>query len=123
MISIIRNPLHGTGYTYREFGDYRGIYEFDPTKEIWHVSIDAGSTTDLGDSVYPLADGVVVATEWSGFGNYVLVEHEINGVKFYSVYAHLGEEKGGGITVNPGDQVTTNTQLGILVAHQKSFDG
>ena len=43
------------------------------------------------------------------FGNYVVVEHDVYGVMFYSVYAHLDTQ-----TVSVGQVVDNNIQVGTM---------
>jgi murein DD-endopeptidase MepM/ murein hydrolase activator NlpD len=58
----------------------------------------------------------VVATGWSGFGNYILIAHDVYGYTFYSVYAHVGVDRdfNTGILVTPGDFVSTDTPIGVV---------
>ena len=46
-----------------------------------------------GQGVFAVAQGTVIDTGYNpeGFGNYVIVEHDIYGFPVYSVYAHLSE--------------------------------
>ncbi|QCR18512.1 M23 family metallopeptidase [Agrococcus sp. SGAir0287] len=66
-----------------------------------------------GTPVYPIANGVVVAT-WQGNnpggGGYeVIVEHNVDGQYFQSWYPHM---QAGSIQVEPGQVVDITTQLG-----------
>lgn len=68
-----------------------------------------------GTPVYPIANGVVVAT-WQGNnpggGGYeVIVEHNIDGQYFQSWYPHM---QAGSIQVEPGQVVDITTQLGAV---------
>lgn len=70
----------------------------------------AGNPLDLVSSV---ADGTVVHASSvpgrSNYGNYVVVEHLLDGDAFYSLYAHLGR-----VEVKPGDVVKAGSLLGQM---------
>lgn len=85
------------------------------------MAIDAG---EAGDLVYAIMDGTVVFAGWtSDYGNTIMVEHDINGEKFYSVYGHLGQSKSDtGISVNVGDSVDPSTQIGTAGATKPYTD-
>ncbi len=54
----------------------------------WHQGTDIA--TAKGTPVYSIADWVVIESDSDvGWGNYVSIEHEINGQKIISNYAHL----------------------------------
>jgi RHS repeat-associated protein len=114
-LNHVRSPLRSTNPDYRNFGSNRGKYEGDkrPSLDRFHVSIDAGHDGDL--AVYALAYGKVISSGWSGdLGYFILVEHEVNGEKFYSVYAHLGKDnQNNGILVTVGQTVDNNTIIGL----------
>jgi len=65
----------------------------------FHPGIDIGE--DPGDWVFAVAEGDVVKVVTGcvegdiacggGYGNHVLINHEINGVKFQTLYAHLDQ--------------------------------
>lgn len=73
---------------------------------IFHPGIDLDGVT--GDPVWPIMDGFIEATQYSGFayGNAVIVNHG-NGLT--SLYAHLSK-----INVKTGVEVNTNTIIGLL---------
>ena len=111
----IEPPLRIVDPDYRGFGQSRGTNDDDNFGGKYairfHMAIDADRKK--GHFVYPLGPGVVVAAGWSNdYGNYVLVEHDVYGVKFYSLYAHLGTEKNGGILCKPGDLVNPLMPIG-----------
>jgi murein DD-endopeptidase MepM/ murein hydrolase activator NlpD len=64
-----------------------------------------------GAPIQSIADGVVVKKQEtdSGLGNYIVIEHEINGQKVESVYGHMGFNT---ITVGLGDAVRVGQQIG-----------
>lgn len=67
------------------------------------------------DPVLAAADGTVVyANRKSGlsnYGNYIVVEHVIEGLPVYTLYAHLREV---GDAIKPGKKVKSGEQIGIL---------
>ncbi len=70
----------------------------------------AGNPLDLVSSI---ADGVVVHVSdipgRSNYGKYLVVEHQLEGAAFYSLYAHLAR-----IEVKPGDPVKAGSLLGQM---------
>lgn len=69
-----------------------------------------------GDSIDPvraIAAGVVVHTNqvpgYSNYGKYVVVEHNFDGCKYYSLYGHLSS-----IAVQTGQRVQQRDQLGVM---------
>ncbi len=94
-----RNTLGGSGY--HPGIDSRTVYGSEETIIV----------NELGRSVYNVYDGVVTNTGdyGSGFGNYVVVEHDVYGTKYYSVYAHLSS-----VTVNVGEELSAGTKVGEL---------
>lgn len=70
----------------------------------------AGNPLDL---ILAVSDGTVVhscnVVGRSNYGKYVVVEHEFDGDKFYSLYAHLAEA-----TAKPGDPVKKGSVLGRM---------
>lgn len=67
------------------------------------------------DPVLAAADGTVVYTNrksgLSNYGNYIVVEHVIEGLPVYTLYAHLKEV---GTGVAPGKKVKSGEQIGVL---------
>ncbi|WP_207454494.1 M23 family metallopeptidase [Herbiconiux sp. SYSU D00978] len=64
-----------------------------------------------GAPIQAIADGVVITKSEtdSGFGNYVVIQHEVNGQDVQSLYAHMGFNT---ITVDVGDTVRVGQQVG-----------
>ena len=47
----------------------------------------------IGTPIYAAADGkVIYSGQAGGYGNWIVLEHEINGLKFYTIYGHMGEK-------------------------------
>jgi murein DD-endopeptidase MepM/ murein hydrolase activator NlpD len=72
-----------------------------------------GTDFDTGDMapVYAVAAGVVTESEDAGtFGQYVQIDHDVNGKKFTSISAHL---TAGSETVQVGDVITEGELIGL----------
>lgn len=64
-----------------------------------------------GSPIYAIADGVVVESyndRW-GFGRWVVIRHDVNGLQFDSVYAHMQRDS---VTLNIGDKVAVTDYVG-----------
>lgn len=72
-----------------------------------HNGIDIGVPD--GTSVRSIADGKVVRSDmvdYKGYGNFIIVEHNVDGQKIYSAYAHLTKRlKNAGDTVKKGEEI------------------
>jgi len=83
------------------FGNDRTIPPEDPKKSCCpdglHPGIDSNSNSEnAGDPIYGAMEGRVVSTGTiDSFGNYVVIEHNKQGITFFSVYAHLSEIEDG----------------------------
>jgi murein DD-endopeptidase MepM/ murein hydrolase activator NlpD len=89
------------------------LYPVSPIKinqgyYFFHKAVDFGGK--IGQSVKPVAAGVVAYAGWdsSGYGNLVILEHK-NG--FESYYAHLSK-----IEVQTGESVDTGIEIGQMGA-------
>ncbi|MCB2160576.1 peptidoglycan DD-metalloendopeptidase family protein [bacterium] len=97
------------GYSY--FG---GCNTLTRSCDEMHASVDSQgpyTTNQPGRPIYPVAYGTI-AFEGTigGFGNYIVVEHDVYGEKFYSVYAHLQVND-----LQPvGSEVDNNIQIGEM---------
>ncbi len=68
----------------------------------YHTGIDIkrpGSNYD-SEPIFPIAKGVVISKRTDGPYANLMIEHEIHGTKFWSLYEHIA-----GICVNTGDTV------------------
>lgn len=94
------------GYITSDYGNriINGVKEF-------HTGIDFAAST--GTSVYPVADGQVVATIYNAScGNHmVYVKHNINGHSYVTSYWHLST-----FSVSNGRMVNGNTIIGKVAA-------
>jgi len=74
----------------------------------YHEGVDF--TPGSGAAIQAIADGVVSAVSLEGaYGNHVMIDHVINGVKVQSLYAHM---QYGSIRVAVGQAVTVGTEVG-----------
>lgn len=75
-----------------------------------HAGVDIAKVGSANIPIVAVADGVVVKSYLSSsYGNCVIIEHQINGVKYQSLYAHMT-----GRAVNNGQKVTKGQFLGNM---------
>lgn len=73
-----------------------------------HPAIDVAAAN--GEPLYAVAAGrVIVATRDGVFGNYVVIAHNIEGVPYISLYAHMSS-----ISVSQGAAVSGGTRIGAV---------
>jgi RHS repeat-associated protein len=115
-LAEVHSPLHGD-YRYSEFGGCN-----TQSTHCWdglHPALDSTDYRDAnnalvkinttGREVYATAYGQVASVGITDAGRYVLIEHDVYGEKFYSVYVHLNTQ-----TVKKGERVDENTQIGTM---------
>ncbi|HKP03230.1 MAG TPA: M23 family metallopeptidase [Chthoniobacterales bacterium] len=100
---FVRNPVEtGSGIVYTRL--HEGI-------DIRPLQRDAQG--EPLDAVRAIAGGTVVHTNtvpgFSNYGRYVVVEHNFDGCKYYSLYGHLSS-----IAVHTGQKVQPRDQLGVM---------
>jgi len=88
----------------------------------WHGGVDIGGK--IGDNVVAFKSGTVIRAGWEnpadhheGFGQRIVVEHDDNGVKTYSVYGHLDTMK-----VKLGDVIAEGQGIGTLGTTGNAFN-
>jgi len=82
--------------------------------QYFHSGIDFSVTS--GNKVFAAASGVVERAEYyDGYGNAIIIRHNLNGETFYTLYGHLKCE---GFLVKPGDVV----QQGQLIGYSGGND-
>jgi len=81
-----------------------------------HAGIDIAE--DCGTPIYAVAEGRVEYTVYSdeGYGNEVIIYHNINGQNYTSLYGHLSS-----INVSRGDIVTKDSVIGYMGNTGNSF--
>lgn len=96
-----------TGYVTAEYGASDINYYCG-----YHNGIDL-SSSNPSEPIYAVANGQVISVmgpgESGGYGNYVIIQHNIGGSIYYSKYAHLSS-----VNVSEGQEVTTSTQIGNM---------
>ncbi len=69
-------------------------------------------TPGLGSPIFAIADGVVTTAEFGGgYGQYVYIEHEINGQRTLSVYAHMQR---GSSPLRVGEEIQVGDFIGLV---------
>ena len=65
------------------------------------------------DVIHAIAGGKVVyiniVPSYSNYGRYIVIEHQLDGCPYYSLYAHLGA-----VRVNMGDPVAQGDPIGLM---------
>lgn len=78
----------------------------------WHPAYDIISPRGYNEDIYPIADGVISSIYTDSAGALIVtVLHEINGVKYTSMYVHLSRYADG---LYVGKPVTVNDSLGKM---------
>ena len=76
----------------------------------YHRGVDF--TPGNGAPIYVIADGVVTAAQFGGgYGQYVYIEHQINGQTIVTVYAHMQR---GSSPLQVGEQVRVGDFIGLV---------
>lgn len=86
-------------------------------QSVFHDGLDLDAPD--GSNIVAAADGYVVETGYqeNGLGNYVYIEHNFDGVIYYSAYGHMQD---GSIVVSEGEPVKAKQKLGIIGASGKA---
>jgi peptidoglycan DL-endopeptidase RipA len=81
-----------------------------------HQGIDLAGPT--GTPIYAFTDGTVAAAGTaSGFGNWIVVDHTIEGKPYSTVYGHMYDD---GVLVKTGDRVTAGQRIGLIGSNGQS---
>lgn len=66
-----------------------------------------------GTPIYAIADGVVSvhSDDYSGYGNHIIISHDVNGMVFDSLYAHMLTMSS---PLNAGDQIKAGDFIGLV---------
>ena len=81
-------------------------------KGVFHYYNAVDIINSCGTPIYASADGIIVEAKkgWNlGYGNYVKIQHNTNGIAPLTVYGHLGN-----IYVKEGDKVAQGQILGTM---------
>ena len=69
-------------------------------------------TPGLGAPIFAIADGVVTTAEFGGgYGQYAYIEHEINGQRILSVYAHMQRDSS---PLRVGEEIRVGDFIGLV---------
>lgn len=82
-----------------------------------HLGVDIGAAT--GTSVVSVTDGVVIQASYGyngGYGNMIVISHNVNGTPMVSIYAHLSS-----ISVSAGQTVSGGQNIGAVGNTGNSF--
>lgn len=83
---------------------------FGPRGGEQHNGVDLAGP--LGTPIYAARDGEVVAAgPASGFGNWIVIRHEVDGKRVDTVYGHMSRP---GVLVRLGDKVKAGQQIGKI---------
>ena len=65
-----------------------------------------------GKPIFATRDGKVIAAgPASGFGNWIVIQHEVDGQRYDSVYGHMYND---GVLVKQGDEVKAGQEIGAI---------
>lgn len=82
-----------------------------------HRGADLGGPD--GTPIYAFAAGTVAdAGPASGFGNWIVIDHTIDGKPYSTVYGHMWDN---GVLVKTGDRVTAGQRIGLIGNNGQSF--
>lgn len=88
----------------------------EPEKTKFHKGIDLAAPD--GTNIVSSYDGVIISTGNSEeLGNYVYIEHNVSGIKVYTLYAHMLDDS---IVVKTGQKVKTKEKIGVIGSTGKS---
>lgn len=100
--------------------NYIGAIDIYAGNKNAHRGVDIKNNGNPTQDVYAVADGKVIAVNNScphndracncgdSYGNYVFIQHDINGVVYQSRYAHLSQNS---ITVNVGQNISKGSKI------------
>ncbi|MCK5753666.1 MAG: transglycosylase family protein [Mycobacterium sp.] len=89
--------------------DFQITSGYGPRDGGFHHGIDLAGP--VGAPIYAAADGTVAAAGTaSGFGHWIVLDHNINGHKWSTVYGHMFAN---GLKVKQGDHVTAGQQIAV----------
>lgn len=124
LATYVNNPNGTIQYPFKTTVRISDLFGFRVAPCAWCSSDHKGVDFDagLGAPIQIIADGVVTdvhEADDGGLGYYVTVDHDINGLKFQSLYSHLLP---GTIQVKLGDQVKV-TQIVAQVGNTGTSTG
>ena len=88
-------------------GSYTLTSPFGPRAGGFHQGQDMGAP--VGTDIFAAGDGVVIeAGAASGFGNWIVIDHDVDGQTVSTVYGHMFDD---GVLVGVGDQVRAGDHI------------
>lgn len=97
----------GTTVKPMKTGDYTPTSPFGMRGGAMHQGVDFGSAP--GKPIYASADGTVAAAgDATGFGQWIVLDHNVGGKMWSTVYGHMFPE---GVLVKTGDKVTAGQHI------------
>lgn len=102
----IKFPMPASGYVSSAYGTRINPITGEPGA--MHYGMDIRGEHYQPISAIASGKVKVANTKKSGYGNYVIIEHDIEGIKFYSLYAHLSK-----LHVAPGDVISQGDIIGL----------
>ena len=97
-------------------GDYTVSSTYKSADRPGHRGIDLAAAD--GTPMYAMAGGVVTAAgPASGFGNWIVIDHTIDGAPYSTVYGHMWDD---GVAVKVGDTVTAGQLIGAVGSNGQS---
>lgn len=88
---------------------------YEPSATPPHMGINIAGKSDLetrGQPIFAAYEGdVVAAGPNQDLGNWIVIEHKMNGQVMSTVYGHMDDN---GITVHPGQHVTAGQEIGHI---------
>jgi len=120
----VGNPDQRPTHILPSANSYRITRDFMETNQL-HTGVDLENGVEGGQvrSIGPGSVSLRLDTASSkGFGNVVMIRHDLPDGTFYSVYAHLQD---GSVAVNIGDHVDARTPIGSVdcTGHTESTSG
>ncbi|MFC9553662.1 peptidoglycan DD-metalloendopeptidase family protein [Rhodococcus sp. NPDC056960] len=97
-------------------GQYELSSPFGPRWGTFHQGVDFAGPA--GTPIYAAADGVVTAAgPATGFGNWIVLDSEIDGGKVSTVYGHMYDD---GVLVKTGEKVTAGQHIAAMGSNGES---
>lgn len=103
-------PIDNPGSKYRKWGSYYSAKGYHVGLDLYSLNYSEGSS-QKNTSVKAFADGTLEASgNQKENGNYVVLKHNLNGVAFYSFYAHMNSYN----VYEYGQRVTKGQKIGYI---------
>ncbi len=116
-----KNVVTADGWTFPTVATDTITSGFETNERPDHHGVDiAGDTADktLNQPIYAARDGKVIAAgPADGYGNWIVIEHDVSGQKYTTVYGHMFDD---GVMVKVGDTVKAGQQIGKIGSNGES---